>query len=164
MKNPKAPRPRGSCRLATCSETRKGRPHADLPAASFAVIASKTAPDRRRISFGLRQALAQTAVAAVPQLWGQQFPFATAEYRISRDQPGVAELFAVVGQHRRVFQQYPLLRRIDPVGLLDLLEGFPVAESNSSPAGRTIVSVHTPPRVAADVAYPPLPGNCIELQ
>ena len=65
---------------------------------------------------------------------------------------------------RRVFQQYPLLRRIDPVGLLDLLEGFPVSESNSSPAGRTIVSVHTPPRVAADVAYPPLPRNCIEMQ
>jgi hypothetical protein len=150
--------------LATCSETRKGRPHADLPAASFAVIASKTAPDRRRISFGLRQALAQTAVAAVPQLWGQQFPFATAEYRISRDHPDVVELFAIAGQHRRIFQQYPLLRRIEPVGLLDLLEGFPVAESNSSPAGRTIVSVHTPPRVAADVAYPPLPGNCIELQ
>lgn len=149
---------------ATCRSYPFGRPHADLPAASFTVIASKTAPDRRRISFGMGQALAQTAVTAALQFWGQRFPFVTAEYRISRAYPGVVELIAIAGKHRRVFQQYPLLRRIDPVGLLDLLEGFPVSESNSSPTGRTIVSVHTPPRVAADSGSSPLPGNCIESQ
>jgi len=147
----------------SCRSYPFGRPHADLPAAAVSIAAFKTAPDRWRISFGMRSALAQTAVAAVPQLWGRQFPFAIAEYRTSRDNPGIVDLLVIAGRHRRVFQQYPLLRRIDPVGLIDLLKGFPVSGSIFSPAGQTIVTVQAPPRVGAGIAYPSLPENCTEM-
>jgi len=137
-----------------------GRPHAELPAASITVAAPATAPDRRHLGFGLQQALAQTAVAATPQRWGQQFPFATAEYRIARDFPGINELFAIAGQHRRVFQRYPLLRRLDPIGLLDLLAGFPVSGIISSPTGRILFIVQSPPRLTANLPTLPPPGTC----
>lgn len=148
----------------SCRSYPFGRPHPDLPAAAVTIAASTTAPDRQHISFGMQQALAQTAVAPVAHYWGQQFPFATAEYRTSRDYPGVVALMAIAGRHRRVFQQYPLLRRIDPVGLLDLLEGFPVSGNIFSPAGQTIITVLSPPKPTAIQSTLPPPGTCIDME
>lgn len=145
-----------------------GRPHADLPVAAYRVFPSgegdqgdgRNGYTTRRISFGTSQAFSQMMAAPSLSHYGQDFPVAEGRYTITGNLAGLADLLAIAAGHRRIFQDYPLLRRIDPLGLVDLLGGFPVRIEEISPAAAVSSTLTLPPRPVAGEAAPVLPQDC----
>lgn len=135
-----------------------GAPHAGQPWASLTVASDAGDADLRHVSFGMQAALAQSAVAPVPRFCGGAFPNCRAEVRIAGDLPHAADLSAIAAHHAAMFQQYPLLRRIDPLGLIGPLRGFPVATTSLSPLGTRSMRLQSPPR-ATNIPIE-LPRDC----
>jgi hypothetical protein len=147
-----------------------GRPHADLPIADFRVFSGGKGAEgdgqantTRHISFGSGQALSQMMVAPAARHYGQDFPVTNGRYTVTGNLAGLADLLAIIAGHRRIFQDYPLLRRIDPLGLVDLLGGFPVQIEEISPATTISSNLSVPPRPVAGGAAPALPRDCLTM-
>ncbi len=146
-----------------------GRPHPGLPIADFRVFSGgKGAGDgqahtTRHISFGSGQAFSQMMVAPTARYYGQDFPVANGHYTVTGNLAGLADLLAIIAGHRRIFRDYPLLRRIDPLGLVDLLGGFPVQIEEISPASTISSTLSVPPRPAAGGAAAALPQDCLAM-
>ena len=147
-----------------------GRPHADLPIAAFRVFSDSREAEgngqahaTRRISFGTGQAFSQMMVAPAVRHYGQDFPVVNGRYTVSGRLAGLADLLAITTGHRRIFHDYPLLRRIDPLGLVDLLGGFPVQIDEISPATIISSTLSVPPRPVAGEAAPALPQDCLAM-
>jgi hypothetical protein len=144
-----------------------GRPHVDLPVAAYLVFpegkvseGDGRAHTTRHISFGLGQALSQMMLAPTLRHYGQEFPVTNGRYTVTGNLAGLADLLAISAGHRQIFQDYPLLRRIDPLGLVDLLGGFPVRIEEISPAAAVSTTLSLPPRSVAGEAVPALPQGC----
>ncbi len=144
---------------STCRVYPFGRPHAELPAAAWAVAPADDASAVRHVSFGMHSAIAQTMTMPVPRVYGQEFPLCQAEFRISRTLPGFVYLLGIAAGHREIFQEYPILRRVDPIGLLEPLGGFPVSGSCHSPLGKTTMQMVSPPAMISTPIS--LPQNCL---
>jgi hypothetical protein len=147
-----------------------GRPHADLPIATYVVFpggkgseGDGRAHTTRHISFGTGQALSQMMIAPTLRHYGQDFPVTNGRYTVNGNLAGLADLLVLSAGHRRIFQDYPLLRRIDPLGLVDLLEGFPVRIKEISPAAVISSTLSLPPRPVAGEAVSVLPQDCLAM-
>jgi len=136
-----------------------GMPHASLPSASLAVESDDEIADLRHVSFGMLAALSQSAAAPVPSRYGEVFPSCRAEMRVAGELPLAADLAAIAAHRADIFHDYPLLRRIDPTGLIEPLGGFPVSGTCLSPIGSSSMRMVSPPEVTGIPID--LPRNCL---
>jgi hypothetical protein len=102
-------------------------------------------------------------VAPTLRHYGQDFPVTNGHYTVNGNLAGLADLLVLSAGHRRIFQDYPLLRRIDPLGLVDLLEGFPVRIEEISPAAVISSTLSLAPRPVAGEAVSVLPQDCLAM-
>ncbi len=68
----------------------------------------------------------RTMAPKVLTRYGQSFSEAVAEYWVSQDVENWQEIRENTQQRRAAFTAQPLLKRIDPLGLIEAVDGFPV--------------------------------------
>lgn len=80
----------------------------------------------KHILFGADLAMFQMVAPLVVHEYGQRFTESMVGYCVSDDVVGLNTLFNIAQKRNDVFKNNPLLRQIDIVGLLEILDGFPV--------------------------------------
>jgi len=82
--------------------------------------------DKKTVLSGAGMFRFKSMVPKVLVRYGQSFSEAVAEYWVSREIENWKVLQMFVRQREAVFAAQPLLKRIDPLGLVDAIDGFPV--------------------------------------
>jgi len=80
----------------------------------------------QHILFGAQFAVSQMVASPVIQKFNQQFTESMVSYWVSNEVLALSPLLTISQKRRPVYQNNPLLRQVDIVGLLEILEGFPV--------------------------------------
>jgi len=94
----------------------------------------------KHVMFGADLAMLQMVTPPVVHEFGQRFTESMVGYYVSNDVAGLDTLFNIAQKRNNVFKNNPLLRQIDIVGLLEIVDGFPVQITHKS---RDSVSVAT---------------------
>ncbi|MFW2440116.1 MAG: hypothetical protein ACN4GR_12165 [Arenicellales bacterium] len=76
--------------------------------------------------FGADLAMLQMVAAPAVYEFGQKFTESMVGYYVSNDVTGLDSLFNIAQKRSDVFKNNSLLRQIDIIGLLEVLDGFPV--------------------------------------
>ncbi len=131
-------------------------PHETLPIAQVQVAASE---DRIRINdrlcvrkyirFGADLAFSQMMVPPVIQLYGRNFTITTINYCVAASLTGLDFLLDTARKHRQIFLDSPLLRQIDPIGVMEPLQGFALQSEQMLPGGRLLSTLEDGPHVVA---------------
>jgi hypothetical protein len=100
----------------------------------------------------------KTVVPKVIERYGQFFSETVAEYWVSRDVAVWQTLQRVVQHRQAAFKRVPLLRRIDPLGFIDIVGGFPVQGWEKS--GGNVVELILVSGPATGVSSLQLPQEC----
>ncbi|MBM3163020.1 MAG: hypothetical protein FJZ79_06835 [Chlorobi bacterium] len=99
----------------------------------------------KQILFGADFAKLQTARAPVIRAFGQDFTESVVQYWVSEDVPGLDRLMRIAEKHEALYRSNPLLRRIDLVGLIGILHGFPVGISQKTRGvEENLILLHAP--------------------
>jgi hypothetical protein len=119
---------------------------------------------RKYIIFGGRLAFHQMIKAPVVHRYGQNFALSIIGYSATDSLPDLKRLFDLAEQHRQIFLDYPLLRQLDPIGLLELLGGFPMeSEQHIIPAGKLTATLKIPPHDDPEATIT-VPRKCLDTR
>lgn len=153
-----------ACSKYVLEKTDKDEPFAEtlLLPSTKEIQTSPVSKIKKYIIFGGRLAFHQMINAPVIHRYGQDFTLAITEYAATDRLSNIKRLFDVAEQHRQIFLDYPLLRQLDPIGLIDLLGGFPVeSEQHITPEGKLTSTLKIPPHDDPEAAIA-VPSKCLE--
>lgn len=100
----------------------------------------------KQILFGADLAKLQTVRSPVVHEFGQNFTGLMVSYCVSKDVAGVDRLLQIAQKHESIYMQNPFLRQIDVVGLIGVLQGFPVHSSQKLHNGEKSITLLKAPR------------------
>ena len=146
----------------SCQAFAFASPPSILPIAQTRVIATEEKLrlnsqlcTKKLLYFGSDLAIAQTMVPPSVQHYGQVFTIRVLSYWVPNNSAGFHALFDVSRNHRQTFTDFPLLRQIDPLGVVDLLQGFPLQCEEMLTNGRLVSTLEVfPPPVSEPLAPP----------
>ncbi len=146
-------------------------PHGQLPLAQTRTAASGDriwingrACLRKTLHFGADLAYSQMLAPPVIQRYGQDFTITLISYSISDSLVMPEFLLALAQKRRQIFSDYPLLRQIDPVGILEFLQGFPLQSEQVLPGGRLLSTLEEVPHLLARESFKDLqPPQACEI-
>ncbi len=135
-------------------------PHEQLPLAQIRTAASGDriwingqSCVRKILHFGADLAYSQMLVPPAIQRYGQDFTITLMSYSIS-DSLAVPEfLFELARKRKPIFIAYPLLRQIDPIGILEFLQGFPLQSEQVLPGGKLLSTLEDAPHLLAGESF-----------
>jgi hypothetical protein len=108
----------------------------------------------KQILFGADFAKFQTVVPPTTKAFGQIFTESMVSYCVSTDVAGFNSMFAIAKQHSGFFESNLFLRRIDIIGLFEILYGFPVQIIKTANNIKTILSLIDEPQPINNVVIP----------
>lgn len=108
----------------------------------------------KRILFGADLAKFQMVAPLIVHEFGQKFTEAMVSYYVSQDVFGFNCLLKIAQKHSDIFQNNPLLRQIDIVGLFEILHGFPVQVSKTVGNVETITTLLVDPQPRDKILFP----------
>ena len=116
--------------------------------------------NKKTVIAGIHLLKHKAVIPQVVQWLGESFTEMAGEYWVSDQIVGWPEIQGVVSAREDVFAGYPLLKRIDPLGLITALGGFPVkGVEKSSGSVKEFVLLDKP---TLKVQGPELPQGCLE--
>lgn len=118
---------------------------------------------RKSILFGADLALSQMVSSPRVKKFNQYFTESMVGYFVSDKINGYNVLLKIAKNREKVYQNNPLLRQIDIIGLLDILDGFPIQilqKRNGVSIVRTLTGAVTP--IQEQHTFPP-PAACGHL-
>jgi hypothetical protein len=80
----------------------------------------------KKIIWGGKAAARRTAAEPALIMYGQLFAPAVEDYSVTTVIDRIDDLFRLAASHEAIYRANPLLRRLDPLGLLGGLQGIPV--------------------------------------
>jgi len=81
---------------------------------------------KKHILFASDLSFSQMVISPVIKQFGQDFTESMVTYWVTRDIDGFETLLKIARRHKEIYKANPLLRQIDIVGLVEVLEGVPV--------------------------------------
>ncbi len=116
---------------------------------------------KTQVYFGADIRMFQMLAPPVLTVLGQNFTERQVNYMIRQDVPHFAILKDLAGHHEPVFQANPLLRQIDPVGLINVLNGFYVQAGERGKTATTEIMNQIHLKVY-DKTFFIVPASCIK--
>jgi hypothetical protein len=81
----------------------------------------------KKILFGKKALVFRTVTSPVMKRYGVDFSPRSVEYYVRHNnEPASRRLLQVAGNNEHYYEQFPLLRQLDPTGLLKILQGIPL--------------------------------------
>jgi len=111
--------------------------------------------DKKTVLSGAGLFRLRTFVPKVLKRYGQSFSEAVAEYWISQDVANLEVLKSFVQQRQTIFAEQTLLQRIDPLGLVAAVGGFPVQGWQKSSGVKVFFTLVNGPETGTFVLRPP---------
>lgn len=116
----------------------------------------------KQILFGADLAKFQMVAPLVVKEFNQQFTESMVSYSVSDEVPGFRILLNIAHKRNHVFKNNPLLRQIDIVGLLEILNGFPVQITRKFRGTQSVITLKDKPTQSDSKESFLLPDECRE--
>ncbi len=116
----------------------------------------------KHIMFGADLALFQMVAPLVVTEFNQKFTESMVSYCVSDEVVGFSTLLNIAQKRSDVFKNNPLLRQFDIVGLLEILEGFPVQITHKFQETTSVTTLLNKPSLTNDKKLFLLPDECRE--
>lgn len=116
----------------------------------------------RHVLFGADLAMFQMVSPLVVHEFNQKFTESMVGYYVSKDVVGLKTLLHTAQKRSVVFKNNPLLRQVDIIGLLEILEGFPVQIIKKNRDTDSLTTLSGNPEPIGERGQFLFPGECRE--